>query len=97
VTTTDLASTMPAESTQDRAVTADPIARFLASRLGHPVPVDKDLFASGLVSSLFAMELVVYLEATYGIAISVSDLKLDSFRTITSMTALVTRLRAEAG
>ena len=69
------------------------IQGFLADRTKTVVPIDRDLFASGLVSSLFAMELIVHLEETYAIAIVGADLKLDNFRTVERMTALVTRLR----
>jgi methoxymalonate biosynthesis acyl carrier protein len=69
------------------------IQDFLAGRLKTTVPADQDLFASGLVTSMFAMELVVHLEDAYSVAIIGSDLKLDNFRTIARMTALVMRLR----
>lgn len=77
--------------------TTGPIAEFLHARLGVAVPADQDLFADGLVSSMFAMELIVHLESTFAIAITGSDLRLANFRTIGSMAALVTRLRAEPG
>jgi methoxymalonate biosynthesis acyl carrier protein len=69
------------------------IQGFLADRTKVMVSVDHDLFASGLVSSMFAMELVVHLEQAYSIAIIGSDLKLDNFRTIERMVALVSRLQ----
>jgi methoxymalonate biosynthesis acyl carrier protein len=56
------------------------------------------MFTSGLVSSMFAMELVVHIEQTYSVAIVGADLKLDNFRTVEKMAALVLRLQgAEAG
>jgi methoxymalonate biosynthesis acyl carrier protein len=66
---------------------------FLAARTGAPVSADLDLFASGTISSLFAMELVVHLEQAYGVVIAGSDLRRDNFRTVEAMTALVVRLR----
>jgi methoxymalonate biosynthesis acyl carrier protein len=69
------------------------IQDFLTDRTKITMPADQDLFASGLVSSVFAMELIVHLEEAYSIAIVGSDLKLDNFRTIERMTALVTRLQ----
>lgn len=66
---------------------------FLAERIKTTVEVDQDLFASGLVSSMFAMQLVVHLEEAYDIAIVGGDLKLDNFRTVHTMTGLVLRLR----
>ncbi|BBB02232.1 hypothetical protein RVR_10021 [Actinacidiphila reveromycinica] len=72
---------------------------FLRERVQSEVAPDQDLFKSGLVSSMFAMQLVVHLEEQYDIAIVGPDLKLDSFRTIDAMTELVLRLTAakEAG
>lgn len=69
---------------------------FLEERIKAPVASDTDLFASGLVSSLFALQLVVHLETTFGIAVEGSDLTLDNFRTVEAMTALVLRLRGQA-
>jgi methoxymalonate biosynthesis acyl carrier protein len=68
------------------------VRTFLADRLKGPVEPDTDLFATGLVSSLFALELVVHLEQAYGIAVDGPDLRLDNFRTVDAMTALVLRL-----
>lgn len=66
---------------------------FLGERVSADVRPDQDLFSSGLVSSMFAMQLVVHLEEAYDIAIVGPDLKLDSFRTVQAMTALVLRLQ----
>jgi methoxymalonate biosynthesis acyl carrier protein len=46
---------------------------------------------------MFAMELVVHLEASHDIAIIGPELKLDNFRTVQAMTSLVLRLRGAAG
>lgn len=86
------AGDLPAERIE-REVTA-----FLEAAVKAPVPVDHDLFATRTVSSIFAMELVVHLERTYGIAILGADLRLDNFRTVRRITELVRRLRgAPAG
>lgn len=69
------------------------LTAFLAERIKTEVASDQDLFASGLASSMFAMQLVVHLEETYDIAIIGPELKLDNFRTVQAMTALVQRLR----
>jgi methoxymalonate biosynthesis acyl carrier protein len=70
---------------------------FLADKIKADVAVDQDLFSAGLVSSMFAMQLVVHLESTYDIAIIGPELKLDNFRTVRAMTALVLRLSGGAG
>ncbi|MFY1621960.1 acyl carrier protein [Micromonospora sp. WMMD735] len=80
--------------TGDRADTLAPeLARFLTARTGRSWPPDTDLFATGGLSSLFAMELVVHLEQTYGVSVRGADLRLDNFRTVRQMAALVDRLR----
>jgi methoxymalonate biosynthesis acyl carrier protein len=88
---------MTAEQTGVATVSALEIERellaFLAERTKTEVAVDHDLFGSGLVTSMFAMELVVHLEDAYDIAIVGPELKLDNFRTVQAMTSLVLRLR----
>jgi methoxymalonate biosynthesis acyl carrier protein len=69
---------------------------FLEERIKTRVATDQDLFRSGLVSSMFAMQLVVYLEERYDIAVIGPDLTLDNFRTVQAMTRLVLRLREAA-
>ncbi|AUI58395.1 acyl carrier protein [Amycolatopsis sp. BJA-103] len=66
---------------------------FLSERIKTDVEADQDLFTSGVVSSMFAMQLVVHLESTYDIAIVGPDLKLDNFRTVVAMAELVLRLQ----
>ncbi|MEI5101834.1 acyl carrier protein [Streptomyces sp. PmtG] len=70
--------------------------RFLEARTKRSWERDVDLFASGGLSSLFAMELVVHLEKSFGVSIRGADLRLDNFRTVAAMTALVTRLQTAA-
>ncbi|MEV0201452.1 acyl carrier protein [Nonomuraea sp. NPDC050691] len=55
----------------------------------------QDIFALGFVNSLFAMELVMFVEKTFGVTIPNEELRIDNFRTATSMSELVTRLLAE--
>jgi methoxymalonate biosynthesis acyl carrier protein len=87
---------MTAEQTIS-GVTAEDIEQallgFLTERVKAPVAPDQDLFGSGLVSSMFAMQLVVHLEESYDIAIVGPELKLDNFRTVQAMAQLVLRLR----
>ncbi len=66
---------------------------FIEQRTKKSWTADEDLFDSGVVSSLFALELVVHLENTFGVTIGGEDLTIGNFRTVTLMTALVLRLR----
>jgi methoxymalonate biosynthesis acyl carrier protein len=81
----------------DHVIGADEIradlARFIERQTKSPVTADLDLFASGLISSLFAMELIVHVEGTFGVSVQGDDLKLINFRTIDAICALVIGLR----
>jgi methoxymalonate biosynthesis acyl carrier protein len=89
--TDQIASTVP----QDAEEIAKSITEFLIDKTKTEVAPDTDVFANGLVSSMFAMQLVVELESTFDIAIIGPDLKLDNFRTVRAMTDMVLRLRGE--
>lgn len=75
------------------SVIQDELLAFLTARTKAPAAVDEDLFGSGLVSSMFVMELVVHLEQTYDVMIIGKDLTMDNFRTVVRMAELVLRLR----
>ena len=60
------------------------------------ISAQQDIFALGFVNSLFAMELVMFIEKTFAITIPNDELKIDNFRTVDSMAELVGRQR-EAG
>jgi methoxymalonate biosynthesis acyl carrier protein len=79
---------------EQAATMRDELVAFLNSRTKTAVDPEQDLFASGLVSSMFAMELVVHLESTYDVAILGADLKLANLRSVDRMVELVDRLRA---
>jgi methoxymalonate biosynthesis acyl carrier protein len=85
--------TAPTSARQERG---DAVRRnllsFLEQRTKRAVAADVDLFAAGLVSSLFALELVMHLEQSFGVTVAGPDLTLDNFRTVEAMTALVLRL-----
>lgn len=80
----------------DKAITAahaeKEVLEFLTARTKQSWDPDTDLFADGGVSSLFAMELVMFLEEAFGIVIAGADLRLDNFRTVRRMVELVRRL-----
>lgn len=95
-------TTFAHETAAERATDAAPVdpvedevLRFLATRTGTALAPDEDVFASGVVTSLFALQLVMYLEKTFGVAVAGDDLTLDNFRTVRDMASLVHRLRAE--
>lgn len=84
---------MSTPTQQDTAAIRETLTAFLEQRTRAAVTADLDLFDTGLVTSLFAMELLVHVERSFGVQVGGSDLKLDNFRSVDAMTALVLRLR----
>jgi acyl carrier protein len=61
---------------------------------------DDNLFESGIVNSLFAVQLMTFLEKTFALDIGVDDLDIEPFKSVNATTAFVLRKkgwqRAEA-
>jgi methoxymalonate biosynthesis acyl carrier protein len=53
-----------------------------------------DFFASGMVNSLFAMQLVLFVEKEFGVKVAGEDLDLNNFRTIDAISRFVEKKRA---
>ncbi|MFD5745413.1 acyl carrier protein [Streptomyces massasporeus] len=52
---------------------------------------DDDIFQLGFVSSMFAIQLVSFVEHEFGLTIDNDDLELDNFRSLAALDAFVTR------
>ncbi|MCP5102457.1 MAG: acyl carrier protein, partial [bacterium] len=48
-----------------------------------------DIFESGLVNSLFAIELMTYLEKAFQIKVTMDDLDMENFKSVTAVCAFV--------
>jgi methoxymalonate biosynthesis acyl carrier protein len=55
---------------------------------------DQDIFALGFVNSLFAMQLVLFVEKEFDLSVEDEDLDIDNFRTLNAIAALVERKTA---
>jgi methoxymalonate biosynthesis acyl carrier protein len=64
---------------------------FLRERISESFGDHEDIFALGVVNSLFAIELVMFVEKTFQIQVPNEELTLDNFRTVHSMAELVGR------
>ena len=74
----------------------DQILGFIRSRFPQvEIGETEDIFQIGFVNSLFAMELVMFVEKTFGITIPNEELRIDNFRTADTMASLVARLSAD--
>lgn len=66
------------------------LRKFLAKYFRkHELQTDEDMFALGFVNSLFAMQLVMFLEKEFGIRIETKDLDLENFRSINNIIKLI--------
>jgi acyl carrier protein len=50
---------------------------------------DEDLFESGIVNSLFAVQLMTFVEKTFAIEVAMEDLEIDNFRSLNATTGFV--------
>jgi acyl carrier protein len=68
------------------------IRAFISTHVGDVEFSDSvDIFEAGLVRSMFVMQLVLFVEQQFGIAIGGDDLSFDGFRSIDAIDQLVAR------
>lgn len=66
------------------------IRSFLGKYVSDPeVDGDLDLFASGMVNSLYAMQLVLFIEKEYGIQVANEDLDYENFKSVNAISAFI--------
>jgi methoxymalonate biosynthesis acyl carrier protein len=65
---------------------------FLLTNLrNRELTCDQDIFALGLVNSLFAMQLVNFVETEFGVSVEQEDLEIENFNTINAIADLICR------
>ncbi len=81
-------------ATQDREQDRSEI-RALVLRFSQQTDLQDsdDIFALGFVNSLFAMQLVTFIESRFGVTIEDEDLDIDNFRSVNALADLVERKR----
>ena len=72
--------------------TTSELLSMLSNRLKTPVRPEQDLFADGMINSMFALELVVQIESKFNVAVEGRDLQMANFRSVNAMANLVRRL-----
>ena len=76
---------------------ASPIRSFMSRTFdGRTVADEDDIFALGFGNSLFAMQLVAFVEREFDIEIESEDLDMSNFRSIQAISTLVGRKLAHA-
>ncbi len=73
------------------------VANFLLSSINIPnLDHDDNLFESGIVNSLFAVQLMTFLEKTFAIELGMDDLEIENFKSVNATTAFVMRKKGQA-
>lgn len=63
---------------------------------GHSLRDDEDMFALGFVNSLFAMQLVAFIEKEFNMTLESEDLEIDNFRSVGAILAFIEKKRRPA-
>jgi acyl carrier protein len=64
------------------------LARFFRT---YEIQDHEDIFSLGFVNSLFALELVMFVEKEFSFTVENEDLNIDNFRSINAIAALIER------
>jgi acyl carrier protein len=81
----------------EEQATTDAVRAILLNHLSLRVASDnEDLLTAGLLDSLNLVRLISYIEEKFGLQLPISDVGLDSFRSVASIAELVQRRRALA-
>lgn len=71
------------------------IRRFVLRSINLPeLEDDDDLFESGLVNSLFAVQLMTFIEKTFAIDVEAEDLDIRNFKSLNAATGFVLKKTA---
>lgn len=71
------------------------IKAFLARVVGdYDLQDNEDIFGLGFVNSMFAMQLVLFVEQEFKVSIENEDLEIDNFNTINGLVNLIKRKTA---
>ena len=72
--------------------TKDTIRNFILDSINIPNLQDDDnLFESGIVNSLFAVQLMTFLEKSFNIEVTMDDLSMDNFESVNATSLFVER------
>lgn len=63
---------------------------LLARYFGENLPEESDnIFESGYVNSMFTMQMVSFVERTFGVDVSDDDLKLENFQSVAAICSFI--------
>lgn len=67
------------------------VREYLRTSLSIDVVDGEDIFKAGFVNSLFAVQLVAFVEKRFHISVEDEDMELNHFRSVDALTAFVVR------
>ena len=74
------------------------VKRFILSSINIThLDDDDNLFESGIVNSLFAVQLMTFIEKTFAIEVGMDDLDIENFKSLNATTAFVVRKNGRRG
>ncbi len=81
----------------DASAIKEKIRPYLLKQVKAPnLADDQDYFKAGFVNSLFAMQLVLFVEKEFQIAVEDDDLVIENFNSVNAITGLVLRKTGQA-
>jgi acyl carrier protein len=85
-------------STEDEKGIKEAVKRFILSSISIAQFDDDDnLFESGIVNSLFAVQLMTFIEKTFAIEVGMDDLDIENFKSLNATTGFVLRQNGGSG
>jgi acyl carrier protein len=83
-------------NTTDEKIIREKIRAFILSSIHVPDLADDDnLFESGIVNSLFAVQLMTFIEKSFSIEVGPDDLDIVNFKSIEAAAGFVLRKQAQ--
>ena len=84
-------------SIQDEKAIRETVRRFIVRSTSiSKLDGDNNLFESGIVNSLFAVQLMTFIEKTFAIEVGMDDLDIDNFKSLNAATAFVLKKNGQA-
>jgi acyl carrier protein len=85
-------------STENERGIKDTVKRFILSSISIAnLDDDDNLFESGIVNSLFAVQLMTFIEKTFAIEVGMDDLDIENFKSLNATTAFVLKKTGRRG
>jgi len=71
----------------------DSIKAFVSNFTNKDIEDDTNLFEMGFISSLFGIQLIVYIEKAFEISLVLDDIPLERLQTLENIAALITSIK----